>query len=216
MFVSPSFLASLPTGLHPADLGWHAAPPSFYPDCAGPALINMEIADLDHDGDALQFIIAHACDTETSSLAVCAGGTWFSSESTQDWPVLDHLFGRAVWQEFVDEHEQDARHERDQEAEAEAIRMTSEVACALHFADLVDAWRYSRADDAARVEVKGRTIAFAFGWDAEARTLGFTYTVYASPIDAVDLESELTTHGLAVADEESAGELMREVIESLA
>lgn len=126
------------------------------------------------------------------------------------------MFGRTVWHEFVEAHTDDVRLEIDADERAEAIRMTTGVACALHFADLVDAWRYSRADDAARVEVKGRTIAFAFEWDAEARTHGFTYTVYSSPLDAFDPESELTTHGVAVADEDTAEELLREAIGSLA
>lgn len=57
------------------------------------------------------FIIDYNLDHHYASIALCIDGTWYDSTSTQDWPAFDEAFGRAEWQKFLDDFEEECHDE---------------------------------------------------------------------------------------------------------
>lgn len=83
---------------------WTPAPARY--DYSG-TLYNILLAE--HDG--AQLVLSHDLNSHHSSIAAEIDGTWYDSQSTQDWPQLDQLLGRDEWQKLVRDHESEALEE---------------------------------------------------------------------------------------------------------
>lgn len=80
---------------------WEEAPAGF--DYTG-TLYDIQLAEI----DGIQLIIGHDIDSHKSSIAAEVDQHWYDTDSTKDWPVFDHIFGRKAWQAFVAEHAEQA------------------------------------------------------------------------------------------------------------
>ena len=85
-------------------------------------LFNVQIGTANADaGDSFgtgiegDIILAHDIDSQKSSLAYHDGTMWADSISTQDWPILDRVFGRENWQSIVAEHQDESLAELEDE-----------------------------------------------------------------------------------------------------
>lgn len=87
-------------------IDWEDAPDGF--DRTG-SLYDIQLAEI----DGIQLILGHDIDSRKSSIAAEVAGHWYDTQTTQDWPVFDHLFGRDAWQAFVAEHAEQAIAEID-------------------------------------------------------------------------------------------------------
>lgn len=76
-------------------------------------ITNIFTGEMTGFGDHGDLIIDYNLDFGRASLALNIGGTWYDSTSTQDWPVFDKCFGRAAWQEFLADFEQECQDELD-------------------------------------------------------------------------------------------------------
>lgn len=88
-------------------LDWEDTRPGFIEDALCPRTAEAPI-----DGDTAYLIVAASFDGHggaSSGMALDVGNKSYDTNSTQDWPTFDRLFGRAEWQAFVAKHEQDAQ-----------------------------------------------------------------------------------------------------------
>lgn len=77
-------------------LSWAPAPARYAGDDA-----NVLLADTPQ----LKLVVSYNIDTARSGLAVHYGNRWYDSSKTQDWAMLDKLFTRSGWRDYLDAHE---------------------------------------------------------------------------------------------------------------
>ena len=86
------------------------APRGFGTDYNG-QITNIFTGEMTGFGDHGDFIIDYNLDKHHASIALNIDGTWYDSTSTQDWPVFDEHFGRAEWQKFLADFEEECQDE---------------------------------------------------------------------------------------------------------